>query len=460
MFHIDFNNPVHVHFIGIGGISMSGLADILLSKGFKISGSDIKQSELTDRLSEQGIKVTIGQKADNITDDIDVAVYTAAVRQDNPELQAVTAKGIPVLTRAQLLGEIMSNYKVAIGISGTHGKTTTTSMLTEILLAAGMDPTVSVGGILPSIGGNLRVGHSDNFITEACEYTNSFLSFCPTIGVILNIQEDHLDFFKDIDDIRHSFKQYAELLPSDGLLVINGDIENYGYITSNIKCPVITVGSRSDCDYTAADISYNDTGCCSYTLMYKGSPCGSVTLGVPGIHNVYNSLAAIAVAVHLGIPEEIYGEALRSFSGTQRRFQKKGELNGFTIIDDYAHHPTEIAATLDSAANYPHNRIVCIFQPHTYTRTKAFLNEFAKVLSRADEVILADIYAAREQNTVGISSIDLKKLIDMSGTPCIYEPDFSKIEQYIIDTCRPGDLVITMGAGNIVKVGEELLQNY
>ena len=215
MYHIDFNKPVHVYFMGIGGISMSGLADILLSKGFRISGSDMKQSELTDRLISQGVPVHIGQTADNITDDIDVAVYTAAIHPDNPEFAAITAKGIPVLTRAELLGEIMSNYKVAIGVSGTHGKTTTTSMLTEILLAAGLDPTVSVGGMLHSIGGNLRVGHSSNFITEACEYTNSFLSFCPTIGVILNVQEDHLDFFKDIDDIRHSFRRYAALLPAD-----------------------------------------------------------------------------------------------------------------------------------------------------------------------------------------------------------------------------------------------------
>lgn len=461
MYHIDFNKPVHVYFMGIGGISMSGLADILLSKGFKISGSDMKQSELTDRLISHGVPVHIGQTADNITDDIDVAVYTAAIHPDNPEFAAITAKGIPVLTRAELLGEIMSNYKVAIGVSGTHGKTTTTSMLTEILLAAGLDPTVSVGGMLHSIGGNLRVGHSSNFITEACEYTNSFLSFCPTIGVILNVQEDHLDFFKDIDDIRHSFRRYAALLPADGLLVINGDIDNYSYITEDTKCPVVTVGSTSSCDYTAADITFNDTGCCSYTLIHHSKECGRITLGVPGIHNVYNSLAAIAVAVHLGIGPDVYTKSLLAFHGTDRRFQKKGELNGFTIIDDYAHHPAEIAATLASAANYPHNRIVVIFQPHTYTRTKAFLNDFADVLAHgADEVILADIYAAREKNTLGISSADIKALIDKTGTPCLYEPDFHKIEQHIVDTCRPGDLVITMGAGNIVDVGEELLKNY
>ncbi len=458
MYHIDFNKPVHVHFIGIGGISMSGLADILFSKGFTISGSDMKESELTDKLISQGIKVTIGQKAENITDDIDVVVYTAAINAANPEYAAALAAK-PMLTRAELLGEIMANYKVAIGVSGTHGKTTTTSMLTEILLADNLDPTVSVGGILPSIGGNLRVGASDKFITEACEYTNSFLSFFPTIEIILNIQEDHLDFFKDINDIRSSFKKYANLLPKDGLLVINGDIDNVDEIYNEVKCPVIKVGKTSDSDYTATNITYNNVGCCSYTLIHNGREITRITLGVPGIHNVYNSLAAIAVADHLGIPIEVTSESISDFHGSDRRFQKKGELNGFTIIDDYAHHPTEIEATLNAAANYPHKRIVCIFQPHTYTRTNAFLKDFAKSLSKADEVILADIYAAREKNTIGISSADLKAEIDKYNTPCKYEPDFAKIEEYILNTCSEGDLVITMGAGNIVEVGENLLKN-
>lgn len=460
MYNIDFNNPVKVHFIGIGGISMSGLADILFSKGFTISGSDMKESDLTKKLAEKGMKIVIGQTASNITDDIDVIVYTAAIRSDNPEYQRAVESKIPMLTRAELLGEIMSNYPVAIGVSGTHGKTTTTSMLSEIMIAANLDPTITVGGILPSIGGNLRVGSSGNFITEACEYTNSFLSFCPTIGVILNVQEDHLDFFKDLDDIRNSFRQYANLLPSGGLLVINGDIEDASYIYKDVKCPVVTVGSGENNDYSAADIEYDTKGCCSYTLIYKGVKKGRIPLGVPGIHNVYNSLAAVATADFLEIPLDVTASALSVFNGTERRFQKKGELNGFTIIDDYAHHPVEIDATLNSAKNYPHNRIVCIFQPHTYTRTNAFLKDFAKSLSEADLVILADIYAAREKNTIGISSADLKAEIDALGTECIFEPDFSKIEKYIIDNCVKGDLVITMGAGNIVEVGEHLLQNY
>lgn len=457
MYRINFNSPIHVHFIGIGGISMSGLAEILLSRGFTVSGSDMKRSELTDRLCAQGIHVTIGQSAANISDDTDLVVYTAAIRKDNPEFATAKDKNIPMLTRAELLGEIMTNYHTAIGVSGTHGKTTTTSMISEIMIDADLDPTVTVGGMLHSIGGNLRIGHSDNFITEACEYTNSFLSFFPTVAVILNIQEDHLDFFKDINDIRNSFRRFAGLLPEDGMLVINSDIDDYQYICSDLKCPYVTVGSTTDADYTAGDISYDSNGCYSYNIVRKGVGEDSVKLGIPGIHNVYNSLAAIAVSDFLGIDRSTAVRSLCNFEGTDRRFQKKGEFNGITIIDDYAHHPAEINATLDSAEKCRHDRIVCIFQPHTYTRTKAFLKDFAKALSRADLVILADIYAAREKNTIGISSKDLQAEILKLGCECIYEPDFESIENYVIDNCRPGDLVITMGAGNIVEVGEDIL---
>ena len=328
MSHINYNSPIHVHFIGIGGISMSGLADILFSKGFTISGSDSKESELTRNLISQGIKVFIGQKADNITDDIDLVVYTAAIHNDNEELAAARAKNIPVITRAELLGEIMTNYKTAVGVSGTHGKTTTTSMLTEILVNGSLDPTVSVGGILPSIHGNLRIGHSDNFVTEACEYTNSFLSFFPTIEIILNIEEDHLDFFKDINDIRNSFGRYVRLLPENGLLVINNDIDNVEEIYKNAACPVITVGKTPDADYTADNISFDEFGCPSYDLIRQGNTIGRIALSVPGIHNVYNSLAAIAVAIHLGIDISTIIDSLKGFHGTDRRFQKKGTVNG------------------------------------------------------------------------------------------------------------------------------------
>ena len=458
MYNIDFDTPVHVHFIGIGGISMSGLADILFSKGFTISGSDMNESELTRNLRAKGMIINIGQTADNITDDIDVVVYTAAIKEDNPEFAEVVKRGIPMLSRAKLLGEIMSNYNVAIGVSGTHGKTTTTSMITDIMLSADLDPTVSVGGMLSSIGGNLRLGNSENFITEACEYTNSFLSFSPTIAVILNVEEDHMDFFKDIDDIRLSFKKYAALLPKDGLLVINKDIEKYEYICEGLDCKIVTVGSTPDCDYSATDISYNHDGCYTYTLLKNGQRDLSVSLGVTGIHNVYNSLAALAVADYLNIPLSKASDALTGFKGADRRFQVKGRLNDFTIIDDYAHHPTEIESTLKVAQECEHNHVICIFQSHTYTRTKAFLKEFAKALSLADEIILTDIFAAREKNTIGITALDLKREIDEYGTPCIYEPDFQKIEDLVLAMAKPGDLVITMGAGNVVEIGEALLK--
>ena len=457
MYNIDFNTPVHVHFIGIGGISMSGLADILFSKGFTISGSDMNESALTRNLRSRGMTVNIGQKAENITDDIDVVVYTAAIKEDNPEFAEVLNKKIPMLTRAELLGEIMANYKVAIGVSGTHGKTTTTSMITDIMLNAELDPTVSVGGMLSTIGGNLRLGASDKFITEACEYTNSFLSFSPTVAVILNVEEDHMDFFKDIDDIRLSFKKFAALLPSDGLLVINKDIEKYEYICEGLSCKVVTVGSTPDCDYYAKELSHNANGCYSYTLLKNNVEAGNITLGVTGIHNVYNSLAALAVADYLNIPVDISGEALAAFKGADRRFQIKGKLNGFTVIDDYAHHPTEIESTLKVASECEHNHTICIFQPHTYTRTNAFLKDFAKALSMADEIILTDIYAAREKNTLGISSLDLKREIDKYNVPCTYEPDFKKVEELILSLAKPDDLVITMGAGNVVEIGESLL---
>ena len=404
MFTIDFNTPIHVHFIGIGGISMSGLAKILLDRHFTVSGSDAHISDLTTELQQDGCIISYPQSADNITGDIDLVVYTAAIHPDNPELKAAVDAGIPTLTRAELLGQIMKNYHTAVNVAGTHGKTTTTSMITEILLAADADPTISVGGILNSIGGNIRVGRSDLFVTEACEYTNSFLSFFPRIGMILNIEEDHLDFFKDLEDIRHSFHQFSALLPSDGTLIINGDIKDYQEIYEGLDCNVITYGSSAEFDYSATEIQYDEKGFVSFELLKHNTSCGRVQLSVTGDHNVSNALAAIATAELLGIPMDTIRKGLLSFSGTDRRFEYKGTFNGVTVVDDYAHHPTEIAATLKAAQHYPHNEIWCVFQPHTYTRTKAFFHEFAEALSHTDHLVLADIYAARETDTLGISS--------------------------------------------------------
>lgn len=458
MYHINFNKPCNIYFVGIGGISMSGLAEILLKEGFHVSGSDSKESSLTDHLTALGASIVYDQSISHIPDDTDVVVYTAAIHPDHPEITDATNKCIPLLTRAELLGQLMRNYKTSVNIAGTHGKTTTTSMVTEILLAADTDPTISVGGILPTIGGNIRVGNSGLFVTEACEYTNSFLSFWPTVEVILNIEADHLDFFKDIDDIRHSFRLFIEKLPKDGLLVINSDIPQLTQLTQGLECRIVTVGHDAASNYRALNIEYNEFAQASFDVSGPdNSLLGHIQLSVPGEHNVYNALAAIALCLNLGISMESIAQGLYNFHGTQRRFEKKGVVNGVTIIDDYAHHPQEISATLTAAKKYPHNKIWCIFQPHTYTRTKALLHDFADSLSLADEVVLAKIYPARETDDLGISSDNIRALLEAHGTNAHYLETFEEIEKFILDNAIPGDLLITMGAGDVVKIGENLI---
>ncbi|MBR0397535.1 MAG: UDP-N-acetylmuramate--L-alanine ligase [Eubacterium sp.] len=458
MYKIDFNKPIHIHFIGIGGISMSGLADVLLDRGFTVSGSDMKPSALTYHLSGRGAMIAFPQSADNITPDIDLVVYTAAIHPDNPEFAAAAAAGLPMLNRADLLGQMMQNYETSVAVAGTHGKTTTTSMLSHILMEAEMDPTISVGGILPSIGGNIRVGQSDVFLTEACEYTNSFLSLYPKIGIILNIDADHLDFFKDLDDIRRSFRRFAEQIPSDGTLVINADTPAYEAITDGLACHVITCGlDTADADCTAHDIVYDERGCASFTCMIHGTEAGRFTLRVPGRHNVSNALAALAAASVTGVPAEAAARGLESFTGTDRRFQFKGQLDGIDIIDDYAHHPTEIKATLATAAAGSHKTTWCVFQPHTYTRTKALMDEFADALAMTDRVVLADIYAARETDNLGISSDTLRAEIEKRGTKAWYFPSFEEIEAFLLENCAEGDLILTVGAGDVYRIGEDLL---
>ena len=459
MYRIDFQSPVHVHFIGIGGISMSGLAAILLDRGFSVSGSDRSESDLTKWLTASGAKIFYGQCASNIEDSVDLVVYTAAIHPDNPEYAEAVRRGIPMLTRAELLGQLMTNYQLPIAISGTHGKTTTTSMVSHILLAADTDPTISVGGILPAIHGNIRVGADRIFVTEACEYTNSFLDFFPKISIILNIDADHLDFFKDLDDIRHSFRLFAEKLPSDGILIINKAITNVEAITEGLPCKIIyyDMDSTSGADYYAANISYDAMACGSFDLMHGSENMGHFVLHVPGEHNVDNAIAALALAHLIDVPVTAMQKGLDQFGGTERRFQHKGEIGGVTIVDDYAHHPTEIRATLHAAQNCAHKTLWCVFQPHTYTRTKALMDDFASALALADKVVLADIYAARETDTLGISSRTLQqKLLDL-GCEAYYFPSFDEIETFLLENCSNGDLLITMGAGDIVKVGEKLL---
>lgn len=458
MYNINFNQPIHIHFIGIGGISMSGLAEILLKEGFVISGSDTKESALTEHLEKLGARIFYGQKASNIIEGIDLAVYTAAIHEDNEEFAEARRQGIPMLSRAELLGQLMKNYDVPVAISGTHGKTTTTSMLSHILLAAKKDPTISVGGILKAIGGNIRVGSSELFVTEACEYTNSFLHFFPKIAVILNIDADHLDFFKDLDDIRHSFRRFAQLLPADGTLIINKEIEHLEEITDGLSCRVVTFGLDSSADYYADQISHDETGNAAFHVVSHGKDTGRVELSVKGDHNICNALSVIAVADLLDISRADVCSGLQSFTGTDRRFEHKGDWNGVTVIDDYAHHPTEIKATLKAADVYPHREIWCVFQPHTYTRTKALFPEFVEALSHTDHVVLADIYAARETDTLGISSQLLAEELKKKGCDAYYLPSFEAIEDFLKTHCQKGDVLITMGAGNVVNIGEALLK--
>ena len=457
MYKIDFNNKIHVHFIGIGGISMSGLAEILLGAGFTISGSDRAESDLTKHLQSIGATVNYPQMASNITNDIDLIVYTAAIHEDNPEFAAAKASGKPMLTRAQLLGEIMENYSRSIAVAGTHGKTTTTSMVSQILLETTDDPTISVGGILDAIGSNVHVGNSDVFITEACEYTNSYHSFFPKYNIILNVEADHLDFFKNLDNVRASFKKFAGNTSDEGILIINKEIDNVDYFTDGLKCRVITYSLNNDADIYPSDISYNEKGFASFTPVFNGKALGKVSLNVPGLHNISNALAAIALTVEMGISYDHIIEGLKKFGGAHRRFELKGSFKGATVIDDYAHHPTEISASLNAAANYPHNRVIVCFQPHTYTRTLSFLDDFAAALSKADIVLLADIYAAREPDIYGVSSKDIADRIEKLGTEVHYLGSFDACEKYLEKNLLNNDLLITMGAGDVYLVGEHLL---
>ncbi len=460
MYEIDFNVPQNAYFIGIGGISMSGFAELLHTMGFSIQGSDRTPSKITKHLEELGIKVVYEQISKNITEDIDFVVYTAAISEDNPEYVQAKKLGIPMMERAVMVGQVMKNYSTAIAVAGTHGKTSTTSIASHILLEADMDPTISVGGILPAIAGNIRIGQSSNFITEACEYTNSFLKFAPTIGVILNIEAEHLDYFKDLAHIRQSFREFAELLPADGTLIINADIENYTELTNGLACRVLTYSvDNPEADFSATDISYDEMGRGNFTLLESGKPTDHYALGVVGKHNISNTLACLALASLFGISATTIQDGLSKYSGTERRFQHKGEYAGATVIDDYAHHPTEIRATLTSARNYPHKTLWVAFQPHTYSRTKNFLDEFAEALSLADKVVLADIYAAREKDPGDISSKDLAQLIEKTETEVYYLGDLDTIKKFFEKNLVNGDLLITMGAGNIVEVGESLVKS-
>ncbi|EYE87888.1 UDP-N-acetylmuramate--alanine ligase [Fervidicella metallireducens AeB] len=456
MFDIYNDKNKKVHFIGIGGISMSGLAEILIDYGYHVSGSDRSKSKFTDKLQKLGADIFIGHEPSHVHG-ADLVVYTAAVKDDNPELIEAKNLDIPLMDRAEFLGAIMKKFSKGIAVSGTHGKTTVTSMISTVLLNADLDPTIMVGGELDAIDGNVKPGKSPYFITEACEYKGSFLKFYPYIGIILNIDADHLDYYKDIKEIHDTFFAFADLIPKDGLLIGCAEDDRVIDICKKVKCNTLTYGIKHG-DFTAKDIVYDSKGFPSFTACYKGEDYGRFSLSVPGEHNVLNALSAIACSYFLGIDKDVTAASLKSFTGTHRRFEKKGEKNGVVVIDDYAHHPAEIIATIKAAKNYPHKRIFCVFQPHTYTRTYTLFEDFAKAFNGLDKLILTDIYAAREKDTGLVSSNKLCEAVKNYGVNAVHISSFKEIVEDLSNELKEGDLLITMGAGDVYLVGEDYLK--
>ena len=436
----------HVHLVGIGGVSMRPLGLVLKGMGMIVTGSDMNSSVSTDELIANGIHVSIGHSARNI-EGADCIIRTAAAHNDNPEIAAARSNGIPLFERAQAWGVIMQSYKNAVCISGTHGKTTATSMMTHILMEANWDPTVMIGGYLPLLNAGHRVGEGDTIVLESCEYCDSFLNFAPTLAVILNVEADHLDYFKDLADVEKSFRKFAEL--SANGVIANGDdphvvetLEGMDYTTFGL-CVQNTVHPEN----ISTDWRHMDVIC-------DGEFYCHLDLKVIGKHNALNALGAVAAAWKLGIPGEAAAEGLKTFGGANRRMQYKGSYNGADIYDDYAHHPDELKATIEAVRTMKYDRVVIAFQPHTYTRTKALFDDFVRELSAADHLVLAEIYAARERNTVGISSKDLQALIPGS----VYCRDLPQVTDYLRSIAKPGDIILTVGAGDIFRAGEALLK--
>ena len=452
----DFSKYMHPgttgYLIGIGGVSMSPLAEVLSGMGIQIRGTDMAEGDNVRSLQEKGIHVNIGHRAENITDDIDFVVRTAAVHDDNPEIMEAHRKGIRVYERTEAWGAIMMDYRNALCISGTHGKTTTTSMSTHILMAAEADPTVMIGGTLPLLHAGHRVGNGDTIIMESCEYCNSFLNFYPTVAVVLDIEADHLDFFKDLEDIKASFREFASHVPADGTIIANMDDENTMDALAPLGRKLMTFGLSDKADVWAKNIVFLGTQT-DFDIMYNGRKFTHATIHVPGIHNVKNALAATAAAIVLGCGPLAVRYGLAAFNGAGRRFEFKGKFNGADVYDDYAHHPGELKALLDAVEPLGYKRTIVIFQPHTYSRTKALFDDFVAQLRRPDMTILAEIYAAREQNTIGISSKDIAAEIPNS----MAFDSFDEIITTLRWTAAPGDIILTVGAGDIYKVGEKLL---
>ena len=447
-----------VHMIGIGGVSMSGIAAILNNWGFQVTGSDWVHSETTDKLNKMGIKVTIGHNIDDVKQS-DIVVYSAAIKQDDPEIMEAHKNNIPTIERADFLGEITRCFKDTICISGTHGKTTTTSMVSLCFLEALTDPSIQVGAYLKQIDGNYRVGNSEHFIIEACEYVESFLKFSPKAEIILNIDNDHLDYFKNLDNIKKAFEKYVKLLPDDGYLILNADDENCLHLADFTNASTITYGIQNqNADFVAKNIEFNGDGFPKFDVYYKNEYFSTIQLSVPGKHNVLNSLACIALCFKYNLSKDAIKTALLKFTGAHRRFEFKGKINNASIYDDYGHHPTEILATATSLMNKKYNESWVVFQPHTYSRTKNLLNDFANSLLHFDHILVLDIYAARETNTYNISSQDLVNEINKLDNKAIYISNFDSCVNYLLDNVKENDIILTLGAGTVTNIGPMLLE--
>ena len=449
---LDIKKYKHIYMVGIGGISMSGIAEMLVHWGYQVSGSDGTKSSQTDWLESNGVKVNIGQVSENITKDIDLVVYTAAIHEDNPELVKARELGIPTVERGEFLGEMTKLYKDTIGIAGTHGKTTTTSMVSCSFLEANLDPSIQVGAVLSNIDGNYRVGKSDYFIIEACEYCESYLSFKQRSAIVLNIDDDHLDYFGNIDNIEKSFQKYVSHLPKDGYLVVNADDSRCLGLKDHTKATVISVGSSDKANWYYKDVTFDDDGCPSYDAYFKGEKKGHIELRVTGVHNVMNSLCCIALCTAYGIDIETIASALLKFGGASRRLEYKGMFNGAKVYDDYGHHPTEIMATVKGLNNKKFNESWVVFEAHTYSRLAGHLEDFAKALVNFDHIIIMDIYAAREVNTYDIHEEDLMKELKKLNKESIHISDYDEIVEYLRKNVNKGDVILTLGAGNVTKI--------
>jgi UDP-N-acetylmuramate--alanine ligase len=451
-----FKKIKHIHFVGIGGIGMSGIAEVLLNLDYKVSGSDLRESDTTRRLRELGGEIRIGHRAENITSP-HVVVISSAVKKDNVEVVAAREKQVPVIPRAEMLAELM-RLKYGVAIAGAHGKTTTTSMVATVLAAGGIDPTVVIGGKLNSLGSNAKLGQGEFLVAEADESDGSFLKLSPTIAVVTNIDAEHLDYYKDINEIKAAFLQFINKVPFYGVAILCLDQQHIQSLIPQIEKRYLTYGMSSQADYQAQDITFMPLGS-KFRVVTPTGDLGRFELSVPGLHNVSNSMAAIAVARELEVDLEVIRAALKGFSGVQRRFQIKGEAKGVLVVDDYGHHPTEIRATLAAAKAALGRRVVCVFQPHRYTRTKHLFEEFLTAFNQADRVIIMDIYAAGEQPVPGVSGQAVYEGIKKYGhKDAVYLGGRDEIVAHLSGTLRDGDLLLTLGAGDVWKLGEAVLE--